>query len=170
MNPIVHAELSWLIAQGLPHRRDRLLVTVAGVLPDADGLSLLAGVDAYGRWHHVVTHGALAAGACGLIALLATRRFAVAGLALVAFHLHLLCDLAGSGPGWPILYVWPWSRAELMWSGQWNLASWQNSVIGMAATALCLACALWTSRTPVELFSVKQDTKVVAALRARFKR
>jgi hypothetical protein len=55
-----------------------------------------------------------------------------------------------------------------MWDGQWNLASWQNSVIGLAATIACLACALWTRRTPVELFSVKADAKVVATLRARF--
>jgi hypothetical protein len=170
LNPIVHAELSWLTAQGLPRRRDRIIVTLAGVAPDLDGLSLVGGVETYGRWHHVLTHGAPAALACGVIALAVSRRFAVAGLAVLAFHLHLLCDLMGSGPGWPIFYAWPFSRAELMWSGQWNLASWQNSVIGMTATTLCLACALWTSRTPVELFSLKQDAKVVAALRARFRR
>jgi hypothetical protein len=167
LNPIVHAELSWLVAQGLPERRDRIVVTVAGVLPDLDGLSLLGGVEAYSRWHHLLTHGLVAASVCGVVAL-AWRRPAVGALAFLAFHLHLLCDLLGSGPGWPIYYLWPMSRLEVMWSGQWNLASWQNSVIGMAATALCLACALWTKRTPVELFSLKTDAKVVAALRARF--
>ena len=36
MNPIVHAELSWLAAQGLSHRRDRLLVCAAGAItPEA---------------------------------------------------------------------------------------------------------------------------------------
>jgi inner membrane protein len=168
VNPIVHAELSWLLAQGLKERRERLIVTAAGVLPDLDGLSLLGGEELYGRWHHVLTHGAVAAVAAGVVVLAFSRRLALAGLVLAAFHVHLLCDLAGSGPGWPLFYLWPFSRAELMWSGQWNLASWQNSVIGLAATLLCLACALWTQRTPVELFSLKTDAKVVATLRARF--
>jgi len=171
MNPIVHGELSWLLGQALPHRRDRLLVTLAGVLPDLDGLTLLAGEDAYGRWHHVLTHGfAAAAGTTLALAALARRKAMVFGLSLAAFHLHLLCDLAGSGPGWPIHYLWPFSMAETMWSGQWNLASWQNTLIGLAATLACLACALWKGRTPVELFSLNADSKVVATLRARFAR
>jgi inner membrane protein len=47
VSPIVHAELSWLVAQGLPDRRDRILVTVAGVAPDLDGLTILGGIDTY---------------------------------------------------------------------------------------------------------------------------
>lgn len=171
MNPIVHAELSWLGAQGLKSKRDRLLVTVAGVIPDLDGLTLLAGQEAYGKWHHVVTHGALSAVLLsGLLCLFAEKKRAVFLLGLAAFHLHLLCDLAGSGPGWPISYLWPFSPREWFWSGQWNLASWQNSVIGMSATVAVLACALPLGRTMVELFSVKADAQVVAALRKRFSR
>ncbi|MEW6433892.1 MAG: hypothetical protein AB1730_20495 [Myxococcota bacterium] len=67
MNPIVHAELSWLTGQRLGARRDRLLVTLAGLSPGLDGLSLLAGEDAYSRWHHVLTHGFLSALACAVV-------------------------------------------------------------------------------------------------------
>lgn len=169
MNPIVHAELSWLLAQGLPDRRDRVLVTVAGLAPDLDGLSLLGGVDAYGRYHHLLFHGALgAAVTAAACAAFARKRGAVAALAVVAFHLHLLCDLAGSGPGWPLWYYWPFDRTEWFWSGQWDLASWQNSLIGMAVTALCLLSALVLRRTAVELFSLRADAAVTAALRRRF--
>jgi hypothetical protein len=144
LNPIVHGELSWLVAQGLPDRRDRWLVTAGGLLPDLDGLTLLAGEELYGRWHHVLTHGAVAAAGCTLaLAAFARRKLPVAGLVLGAFHLHLLCDLLGSGPGWPIHYAWPWSMHETFWSGQWNLASWQNTAIGLTATLVCLACSLW---------------------------
>lgn len=171
MNPIVHAELSWLAGVRLTDRRDRVLVTLAGVVPDVDGLSLAWGVDSYARWHHVLTHGLVAAVVVALVfGALARRRLVVGALSFAAFHLHLLCDLAGSGPGWPITYLAPFSRAETMWSGQWNLASWQNSVIGLAATLVVLACALPFGRTIVELFSVKADLKVVATLRARFGR
>lgn len=171
MNPIVHAELSWLGAQKLIDRRDRILVTLGGVLPDLDGLTLLGGQDLYGKWHHVLTHGVFSAVAISAgLALMAKRKGAVFFLALAAFHLHLVCDLLGSGPGWPIYYLWPLSTEQLMWSGQWDLASWQNSVIGLGATLAVLACALPFGRTAVELFSLKVDAKVVATLRRRFGR
>ncbi|WNG26479.1 hypothetical protein F0U62_22485 [Cystobacter fuscus] len=169
MNPIVHAELSWLMSQALPERRDRILVTLAGLSPDLDGLSLLGGVDMYGRYHHVLSHGYVGALAVAAVCTaLARRRGAVALLSLAAFHLHLLCDLVGSGPGWPLHYFWPTSMREWFWEGQWDLASWQNSLIGMAATAACLACALRWRRTIVEVFSVRWDAEVTRALRARF--
>jgi hypothetical protein len=57
---------------------------------------------------------------------------------------------------------------EWFWDGQWDLASWQNSVIGLGATLLCLACALRYRRTIVELFSPRWDAEVVRTLRARF--
>lgn len=171
MNPIVHAELSWLGAQRLTDRRDRLLVTLAGVLPDLDGLTLLAGQDLYGQWHHVLTHGFVSALViAGVLAAFARRKAVVFGLGLAAFHLHLLCDLLGSGPGWPLFYFWPFNREQWFWSGQWDLASWQNGLIGLGATLAVLACALPYGRTAVELFSLKADGKVVAALRQRFRR
>lgn len=171
MNPIVHGELSWLAAQRLAARRDRLIVTLAGLSPDVDGLSILGGEEAYARYHHVLTHGLLSALVCaGLCAAFAVNRRAVALLAFFAFHLHLLCDFVGSGPGWGLFYLWPLRTDEWLWSGQWNLASWQNSVIGLAVTLLVLGCAVPFGRTIVELFSAKADAKVVAAVRARVRK
>jgi ABC-type cobalamin transport system permease subunit len=169
VNPIVHAELSWLGTFRLAQRRDRLLVTLAGVLPDLDGLTLLFGEEVYGKWHHVVTHGVVAAVLItAVLTAFARERLRVAALAFAMFHLHLLCDLAGSGPGWPITYPWPFSLRELSWSGQWNLASWQNTLIGLGATLGVLGCAVPLKRTMVELFSARADAKVVGAVRARW--
>jgi hypothetical protein len=169
MNPIVHAELSWLMAQRLEVRRDRVLVACAGLAPDLDGLSILGGGELYARYHHLLFHGYVGALVTAAVcAALARRKRAVAALALGAFHLHLLCDLAGSGPGWPLWYFWPTSLREWYWDGQWDLASWQNSVIGLGATLVCLACALRYRRTAVELLSARWDTEVVRTLRARF--
>ena len=90
----------------------------AGIAPDLDGLSVLLGGNAYGRYHHLLTHGYPAAIAVTVLcAALAKSRAVVAALALASFHLHLLCDLAGSGPGWPIYYFWPSSRREWFWRG-----------------------------------------------------
>jgi hypothetical protein len=169
VNPIVHAELSWLLSQPLPQRRDRILVTLAGVLPDLDGLGILAGPEAYSRFHHQLAHGYLAAGTLAVaVALLGRKRLWAVPLALVAFHLHLACDLAGSGPDWPLFYFWPTSMKSWMWSGQWDLASWQNGVIGVTASVLCLATAFRLRRTFVELFSLRADAQVVRALWLRF--
>jgi hypothetical protein len=177
VNPLVHAELGWLAAQRLHARRDRILVTLAGVAPDLDGLSLLAGQEAYARWHHVVSHGLPGALIlCGLLAWRAENKRGTFLLGLAAFHLHLLCDLAGSGDfafggsGWPVLYLWPFSPAELSWSGQWDLVSWQNTLIGFAATVACLLGALRWNRTAVELFSTSADAAVVRAVRTRWNR
>jgi hypothetical protein len=168
VSSVVHLELSWLCAQPLARRRDRILVSVAGVLPDLDGLSALGGIDAYARWHHRLTHGYPAALATGVLcAVLAHDRVRTTLLGLFTFHLHLACDLLGSG-AWSILYFWPTSEREWFWGGSWELASWQNAVIGVAATALCLAGALWWGRTVVEVFSRTADAAVVKALRARF--
>ena len=138
-------------------------------MPDVDGLTIFAGEDTYARWHHLLTHGVVAATATSLaLAAFAQQRLKVLGLAFLAFHLHLLCDLLGSGVGWPIFYLEPFNGYAFGWSGGWELASWQNSVIGMGATLLCLTCAIPFRRTIVELFSLSADAKVVKAVRARF--
>ncbi len=169
MTPVVHAELSWLAAQALAQRRDRRLVVLAGLAPDLDGLSLMAGVESYGRWHHVLTHGILAAlvvaGLCGLAA---QRRLPTALLAFAAFHLHLLCDIAGSGVGWSITYLWPWSRTEWLWSGAWQLNAWPNLVIGILAVLACFGAALPLGQTIVEIVSARWDAAVVNTIRRRF--
>ncbi|HEY3446845.1 MAG TPA: metal-dependent hydrolase [Myxococcales bacterium] len=170
MNLIVHTELSWLVAQVLPKRRDRIVVTIAGLAPDLDALTLLGGSRIYGTYHHVISHGYVAALLTVLVAAAAARdRAKVAMLALATFHLHLLCDLAGSGPGWPLLYFWPTSRHEWFWSGQWNLASWQNGIVALVASLACLGMAFPFRRTVVELFSLKGDAALVKALWTRFR-
>ena len=92
----------------------------------------------------------------------------VALLALVAFHLHLVCDLMGSGVDWPIYYWWPTSMRTIGWSGGWELQSWQNGVIGLFTCLACLACALRWRRMVVEVFSTWVDGHVVATVRKRF--
>jgi membrane-bound metal-dependent hydrolase YbcI (DUF457 family) len=177
MNPIIHAEIGWLCAQGLERRRDRILVTAAAVLPDIDGVGILFSDALYAEWHHKLGHGLIAGAALsvGLGAALTVgrahkaRAFATgAALVCLAFHSHIAADLVGSGPGWPIWYLWPFSDSSWFPSWQWDLASWQNTTIGMAITLTCLAMAIFRERTPVELFSERADRRVVDTIRARF--
>jgi inner membrane protein len=66
MNPATHFLTGWLIANA-DHleRRDSALVTLAGVIPDADGLGILTGIASqdqvaglylYSQYHHVLAH------------------------------------------------------------------------------------------------------------------
>ncbi len=134
MSPVTHFLVGWVVANadGLD-RRERAVVTVAGVIPDIDGLGFIAEYLTregshpfwwYADYHHMLAHnlafGLLTAAAAFA---LAARRWTAALLAFLSFHLHLLGDLAGSqgpdGSQWPIPYLLPFSKAwQLTWRGQ----------------------------------------------------
>jgi inner membrane protein len=110
MSPITHLFVSWVVANTADlNRRERACVTLAGVIPDADGLGIIAEVATrnsdhpltwWSDYHHVLCHNI---GFCLLVTLacftVAKKRWLTAALAFISFHLHLLCDLIGArGP------------------------------------------------------------------------
>jgi len=174
MSPIAHAELGWLLAVPVARdRRTRVWGAVAGMLPDLDGLTVLAypwdAGDAYARYHHLLTHGFVAALITFVIALAtggSGQRLRVGLVALASFHLHLLCDLMGSGKGWPFAYAYPLSDKMIepfQWG--WELASWQNMLIAVTASFAILAVGATRGYSIVELFSKKWDAMFVEVLR-----
>lgn len=181
-----HFFASWLLATapGL-ERRERAAIAFAGVAPDADGLGIIAELltaDSprtlawYSNYHHVLGHNLLFAVVVALIAgALAKRKVLTAALACGAFHLHLLCDLAGSrgadGYQWPIPYLWPFSNAvQLTWSGQWMLGAWQNTVFTAVVVLASVFLAWRLGYSPLGIFSPKADAVFVQTLRKRFSR
>lgn len=185
MSPIAHFIGSWLVAAATTNNaRDRRLITLAGVLPDLDGLGLLADValatvsgketnfDYYHKFHHLLLHGWPGAlFIVGGLMLFAKQRWRVAGLSLVTFHLHLLCDLLGSrGPSvadlWPICYGEPLFRHPIwIWKSQWKLDGWQNQIIFLGLFVGALWIAVKRGHSFVEVFSQRLDGVVVAVLR-----
>jgi hypothetical protein len=181
MNPITHLFAGWLVgnADRAAGRRDRIVVTLAGLSPDLDGLGVVPEVltrDSrhpvtwYSDYHHLLAHNVGFALVAAGVSLAVTRRWKTGLLALASFHLHLLCDLAGSrgpdGYAWPIPYLLPFSnRWQLAWSAQWELASWQNMVFTLAAIAACIVLAFRRGYSPVEVFSSKGDRVFVQAIR-----
>jgi hypothetical protein len=146
------------------------LIAWAGVTADLDGLSILAGAEAYGRWHHALTHGLFA---CLLIGLLfscrAKNRIKVWWLSLGAFHLHLLCDLLGSGTDWPIQYFWPFNSTYFYTPYGWELDAWQNWVPAILLLIVCGRIAIRSGHSVAEtVLPAAGDEAVVAALRQRF--
>ena len=185
MSPITHFIGSWLVAAAVADNpRDRRLVTLAGVVPDADGLgmvvdvvkSLASGQEMtfayYQQFHHLWLHGwpgALVVAAA--LTCIARRHGRVALGCLVTFHLHLFCDLIGSrGPSpadlWPICYSEPLFRHPIwFWKGQWRLDGWQNQSIFVVIFAFALGLAVKRGHSFVEIFSQRCDSKFVEVLR-----
>jgi len=170
VHPSSHLIVSWLVGQHLSERRDRLLVAYAGIAPDLDGLSLAFGVDVYGQWHHVLTHGIVGAALVATCAAsVAKDRLRVARLAMLSFHLHLFCDFFGSGHGWGITYWYPFSEYVYMSPLQWDLNAWPNVTATAAALAVSGWLAIRNGRSVAEtVVSYRWDAAIVATLRSRF--
>jgi len=196
MSPVTHFLAGWMVASSARlHRRERALVTLAGVAPDIDGLGIipeyltrhsihpLLWFSDYHHSLHTLWFALVVSVMCYGIAgprsrnragsALLPRRWTTALLAFLSFHLHLLCDLIGArGPDgypWPIPYLKPLSSAlQLSWSGQWALNGWQNIAITVVLLAATLIIARNRGLSPIEIFSPRADRAFVAVLRRRF--
>lgn len=185
MSPVTHFLGSWLIAcAATDNARDRKLVTLAGVLPDVDGLglvvdvaqSLISGKECtyhyYQKYHHYLAHGWPAALLIStVLACFARKHLRTALLCVALYHLHFLCDLLGSrgpDPGdlWPICYNEPLFRHPVIfWKHQWRLDGWQNRLITVSLFLTDLWCCAKRGYSCVEVFSSKADRKFIAVIR-----
>ena len=185
MSPIAHFIGSWLVAAAtVDNSRDRRLVTLAGILPDADGLGM--GVDMikhlttgqelnflyYQNFHHLWLHGWPGALLfAGVLTAFANQRWRVALGCGGTFHLHLFCDLVGSrGPSpadlWPICYGEPLFRHPVwFWKGQWRLDGWQNTAIFMLMFAFALGWTVRRGYSFAEFFGQRADAAFTSVLR-----
>lgn len=186
MHVVTHLLAGWTLAeQAKLDERDKAFVAWASVAPDLDGIGLPAdwavralggSSNLYETYHHVALHGLPAATLATLLCLPFLRRKALgAAMVFASYHLHLLCDLAGSGGGtpgdvWPIHYLYPLSDTLLSWSGQWPLTSWQNTTLTAALMLYALWCGVRRGRTPLGLFSARADAALAQRLQARFRR
>lgn len=188
MSPITHALLGWCLAESVPGlgHRERALIVIASVAPDADGLGIVAELATrdtshpllwFSELHHLLAHNLLFAVIVAVACVIAARvrPLVVGAFAFIAVHLHFLCDLAGSrGPDgyqWPIPYLFPFrSTPQLSWSGQWALNAWPNMALTASLLAASIALAVSRGYSPLVLVAPGTDRKVVAALRARFQR
>lgn len=182
MSPVTHLFASWIIAaKTTDNVRDCWLVVLAGVAPDLDGLGLVVDLTArafgqqtflWDRFHHVLFHGAFGAVlTAGICALFARRKWRMAMLALITFHLHLVCDFLGSrGPTpadlWPIVYFGPFLREPVwLWAGQWSLDGWQNKLFSVVLFLWIFQIAITKGVSVVGIFSRRADAVFVQVVR-----
>lgn len=185
MSPATHLLASWMMANLAHDRRDRILITAAGVAPDLDGLGIIPEILTRGsahplpwftEYHHVLGHNlGFALLVAAVVAVCSMQKLQTSLWAFSAFQLHLFCDLVGArgpeGYQWPIPFLSPFSdRMQLVWSGQWALNAWQNFAITGVLLIAALVLAVKRGYSPVELLSPKADALVVAVLRHRFQK
>ena len=184
MSPVTHFLGAWMVANSANlGKRDRCLVTVAGIIPDADAAGVIVDLVApkpgqpwfwFSELHHLLGHNLPFCLLClVLVGCFANRRWLTVGLGAVSFHLHLFCDLIGArGPDgchWPMPYFWPLSDTWVWdWSGQWAFNGWQNIVITLVLLAATLFLAWKRGFSPLEMISQKVDRTLINAIHLRF--
>jgi inner membrane protein len=185
LSPVTHFLTGWVVANCAPSlgTRERAVVTLAGVVPDVDGLGAIPDfltrnsshpLNWFGTYHHQLHNlpfGVFVAGVSLVIA--KKNKWMTALLVFVSFHLHLFEDiLGGRGPEgyqWPIPYLTPFSHAaQLTWRGQWALNGWQNFAITFLLLLLTFYLAWAKGYSPLEMVSTRADKAFVATLRHRF--
>jgi len=181
--PETHLLVSWVVgANSTDTARDCRLAALAGILPDAEGLGLFVDMAApalgfnktllYEHYHHYLLHGLFGGVLIALLlACFARRKWRVAILALVVFHIHLLCDFIGSrGPEpedlWPLFYYGPFSK-DLMWiwKGQLRIDAWPLRIFSVGLFVWALWLAVPRGYSFVGVFSRRLDEKFVRVLR-----
>ena len=185
MTPGAHLLSSWLIANSFGlGRRERRLVTLAGIIPDLDGIGLIMDqinliqhheTFYYESYHHLFGHNLFTGlGIAIAVSLIAVKcKIKLFSLSLLVYNFHLLCDILGSkGPDgyqWPIKYLYPvFPRYEMVWSGQWELNAWQNNVFLIAMLGIAILWSYKQRYSFVEVFSARLDHEVFLALDRRW--
>jgi len=168
MHVQTHILSGWCVGNLLPlTERQRVMCMIAASIADLDGLSILGGQNAYWDHHHRLCHnlpfGVLA---CGTMALFSGKRLFLFAVYLTLFHLHLVMDYFGSGPGWGIFYLWPFSS----WIADnrrvaWEFYSWQNITVAALLVVWTVVIAVRRGRTPLEALMPKLDRQLVDWLR-----
>lgn len=171
MHVPTHILSGWCLGNLLPRfgPRQRLFCMVMAAIPDMDGAGIVISQDLYWDYHHKLGHClALGLALSAILARYSPRpgRWVAFAAYLAAFHLHLLLDFVGSGPDWPIYYLWPISSRAWENPHAWMLYSWQNITAGLMMIGLAVWIARGMGRTPLESLMPSLNEKFVAAVRS----
>lgn len=164
MSPVAHLQYGWWFAHwGEFNRRERAAIALAGATPDLDGLTFLAGGDAFHRYHHILFHnlGATLA-VTALAGVFLWRKPRAWLLVAFAFAMHMVEDY--------VTVAWnqfPWRPFD---PSAVNLAhhlpGWVvQGVFQAAAVVFILGVTVWIylrhRRTPLEIISPALDRLLV---------
>jgi inner membrane protein len=141
---------------------------LAAGIPDVDGLGVIASQEAFWKYHHIVGHNMLfGLTASAALAILSRRRAKSFVIYLLLFHVHLLMDYLGSGPGWDISYLWPFSDQAVQYLRPWAFYSWQNLSLGLFFLIWIIWIARIKNRTPFEFILPSIDQQLVEIVKRK---
>jgi hypothetical protein len=159
-----HLQYGWWFAHwGEFNRRERAAIALAGVGPDLDGLTLLAGGEAFNRYHHILFHNLGATLAAALLAgLVFWRRPRVWLLIVFAFAAHVVEDYATVG--WDQFPWAPFAASRVNLAG--DLPNWLvQGVFQAVAMVFIMGMTVWIylrhQRTPLDILSPTLDRLLV---------
>jgi len=164
-----HVLSGWCVGNLLPlTARERMFCMIAAAAQDLDGLGIILSEELYWDYHHKLGHCALfGVVASLLLTAFSTHRVLAFPTYFSLFHLHLVLDYLGSGPGWPLYYWWPFSEAEWLNPRAWPFFSWQNIATAFGMVGWTIWIAIRHERTPLERLMPSLDEKAVAWLHRR---
>jgi inner membrane protein len=170
MHVPTHIMTGWCIGNFFPLTpRERVACMAAASLPDLDGLSYVAGESVYQTYHRLLGHNLLFAVAIATTLAALSRGLRIAGvfvLYLALAHSHLVMDYFGSGPNWPIYYLWPFDPSfNFRNQNGWEFSSPQNTTVAAVLLVWTITIAIVKRRTPVELLTPGLDERFVMAAR-----
>jgi inner membrane protein len=149
--------------------RERAFCMFAASLQDLDGLGILVSQELYWDYHHKIGHCLVTGIVLSVVlTIFSAHRLKALAVYLGLFHLHLVLDYFGSGPGWPLYYFWPISDYEIVNDDAWPFFSWQNISAAFAMVFWTLWIAISKQRTPLETFMPKLDRKFTSWLARKF--
>jgi hypothetical protein len=165
MAPQQHLVLSWVLSNlNYEKRRDRIVATICGVIPDVDGLGIIIdkilGDGSY--YYYFLWH------------LICRRKLLPTLVATLTYITHLFFDFVGSGGPdgeiWPMYPFWPFSKYEMSVSWQWSLNDWKNTVIAAVFILIMIIIAAKKNRSCIEVVSSRLDRYCIDTARHLFKR
>jgi hypothetical protein len=169
MHVQTHILSGWCVGNLVPRfgARERALCMVAAAMADLDGLGIVVSQEWYWDYHHVLGHNLLyGVVLCAVLAVFSRRGARGLGFVLYLglYHLHLVMDYYGSGPGWGIAYLWPFSQWQWRNGDAWGFQSWQNLTAAAGMVAWAVLIANRRGRTPLEAVMPNLDAQLARRL------
>jgi hypothetical protein len=164
-----HAGVGWLLAEaGGGDRRFRSWVLLASILPDIDAVTYLLGPTMYLKYHHMLSHNLLfSLIVSGLSAYFCREyRWKAFLFTQLAFYSHYFGDYFFTR--FKLYFFFPFSNVSFEFSKAFYLGHPINWVLMFTGILLLAMLAVKFKRTPVEVFSVNLDRRVIHSFASLF--
>jgi hypothetical protein len=160
MSPLTHLLIAWIVANIFSlNLKERRFCMIMGVIADIDGVFTLFSQDLFIKYHHTLGHWLVFGIPLALIfTVLSENKKSSFGAYSLAFSLHLIADIVGSGwqvhPFMPLVNTgfsaYPTLSVEMIYSVI-------NPAVFIGVVLISLYILFKQRRTPLEFVSKRWD-------------